>query len=51
MTGQRDMQPRPLAFRLMRMGKTGRQAAEAVGILLPSVNAIKKKAGLTKARK
>jgi len=42
---------RARVLRLVKAGKTGNQIAVAAGISLPSVNAIKKKAGLTKARK
>lgn len=42
---------RARVIELVKAKKTGKQIAEAVGISLPSVNAIKKAAGLTKARK
>lgn len=42
---------RARVLRLIKAGKTGNQIVQAVGISLPSVNTIKKKAGLTKARK
>ena len=41
---------REAVVKMLKEGKTAKAVAEALGCSLPSVNLIKKKAGLTKAR-